>query len=126
MLNTIFLQAAEDSADTANQGAGMMNLLFIIGIIVVFYFFMIRPQKKQQQKIEEERNNLREGDTVVTTGGLYGKIEGVHTATDKNGKTYATSFVIKLKPDYQTRVEVSKDCVFKDVADMANAEANKK
>jgi preprotein translocase subunit YajC len=119
MLNTIFLQAeAEAGAVEGGTNPGMMNLIFIIGIIVVFYFFMIRPQKQQQKKIEEERKNMKEGDNVITNGGMYGKIDSVNTATDAKGNTVVTSFIIKLKPDYQTRIEVSKDCVFKDLNDL--------
>ena len=121
MLNTIFLvaEAAADAA-AAEGGAnpGIMNLIFIVGIIVVFYFFMIRPQKQQQKKIEEERKNMKVGDNVITNGGMYGKIDSVNTATDAKGNTVATSFIIKLKPDYQTRIEVSKECVFKDLNDL--------
>ena len=123
MFNTLLLQATE-AAQTAQEGAevagnpGITNLLFIVGIIVVFYFFMIRPQKKQQQKIEEERNSMKVGDNVITNGGLYGKIDGINTATDKKGNQVAESFIIKLKPEYQVRIQVSKDCVFKDLSDL--------
>lgn len=118
MFNTIFLEAEGAAAEGAGAGMGIGNLLFIIGIIVVFYFFMIRPQKKQQQKIEEERNNMKVGDNVVTSAGMFGKIEGINTATDQKGRTVVESFIIKLKPDYQTRVQISKDCVYKDLNDL--------
>ena len=120
MLNTILLEA-ETAAETAEAGnnAGVMNIVFIVGIIVVFYFFMIRPQKQQQKKIEEERNNMKVGDNVVTSGGMYGKIESINTVTDQKGKTQVESFIVKLKPDYQTRIQISKDCVFKDLNDLA-------
>ncbi|MBP5345440.1 MAG: preprotein translocase subunit YajC [Bacteroidales bacterium] len=124
MLNTLLLQAteaaqaAQEGAAEPGAGAGITNLLFIVGIIVVFYFFMIRPQKKQQQKIEEERNNMKVGDNVITNGGLYGKIDGINTTTDKKGNSVAESFIIKLKPEYQVRIQVSKDCVFKDLSDL--------
>ncbi len=121
MFNTIFLQ---EEAAAAENPMGAMNLLFIIGIFVVFYFFMIRPQKQQQKKIEEERKNMKVGDNIITNGGMFGKIESVNTATDKKGNTIVTSFVIKLKPDYQTRIEISKDCVFKDLNDL-NASVQK-
>lgn len=117
MFNTIFLQDAA-TVDNAGAGMGIGNLLFIIGIIVVFYFFMIRPQKKQQQKIEEERNNMKVGDSIITSGGMFGKIEGVNTVTDQKGRTVVESFIIKLKPDYQTRIQISKDCVYKDLNDL--------
>lgn len=116
MFNTIFLQEA------APEGAGMSNLIFIVLIIVVFYFFMIRPQRQQQKKIEEERNNMKVGDNVITTGGLYGKIEGINTTTNQKGQTIVESFIIKLKPDNQTRILVSKECVYKDLNDMTSAQ----
>lgn len=118
MLYSILLQASEvaaDAADMAQQPSPYGNLLFIVAIIAVFYFFMIRPQNKQRQKLAEERNAMKVGDNVVTSSGVYGKIDGINTVTDQKGKTQVESFVIKLKPDYNTRIVVYKDCVNKDV-----------
>ena len=114
IFNTLFLQETAQEATQEAPAMGM-NWLFIIGIIAVFYFFMIRPQQK---KVEEERNNMKVGDNVITNGGMYGKIESINTTTDKKGKSVVESFVIKLKPDYQTRIQISKECVFKDLNDM--------
>ena len=47
----------------------MMGLMF-----VVMYFFMIRPQIKKQKKEREYRSALKQGDAVITIGGIYGKI----------------------------------------------------
>lgn len=116
MLYTTLLQA-ETAAEGA-QNSGMVNLIFIVGIIFVFYFFMIRPQNKQRQKLAEERNNMKVGDNVVTSSGVYGKIDGINTVTDNKGKTQVESFIIKLKPDYNTRIVVYKDCVNKDVNEL--------
>ena len=79
-------------------------------------------QKKQQQKMEEERNSMKVGDNVITNGGMYGKIDGINTVTDKKGNAVPESFIIKLKPEYQVRIQVSKDCVFKDLSDMNAAQ----
>lgn len=101
-------------------GAGWQSWIWIILLIVVFYFFMIRPQQQQQKKLREERNKLQKGDSVVTSGGLYGKIEGVKMGpADKNGRQEPESFLVSLKPDYTTQVLVSKECVFKDINDLA-------
>lgn len=114
MLNTILLQAA------ANNGAAM-SWIWIILIIVVFYFFMIRPQQQQQKKLRDERNKMQKGDNVITSGGLYGKIDGINTRPNKKGEQEVESFVITLKPD-GTKVQVSKECVFKDLNDMQTAQ----
>lgn len=119
MLNTILLQT--------QQGGGMSTIIFLVLIIGIFYFFMIRPQQQQQKKLREERNKMQKGDQVITSGGLYGKIEGVKNGpADKNGKVEVESFLISLKPDYSTTILVSKDCVFKDVNDVAAAQAQSK
>jgi len=114
MLYTTLLQAETAGA----ENSGMINILFIVGIIAVFYFFMIRPQNKQRQKLAEERNNMKKGDNVVTSSGVYGKIDGINTVTDAKGKTQVESFIITLKPDYNTRIVVYKDCVNKDVSEI--------
>jgi preprotein translocase subunit YajC len=65
----------------AGGGAGVMNIVMLLGIMVVFYFFMIRPQ---QQKVKEQQkfvDALKEGDKVVTLGGLHGKLVAVREKT---------------------------------------------
>ena len=116
MFNSIFLQAPA-------AGGGASQWIFIILIIAVFYFFMIRPQQQQQKKLNEERKKMQKGDHVITSGGLYGKIEGVKMGpANKKGVAEPESFIVSLKPDYNVNVQVSKECVFKDMNDVvANA-----
>ena len=119
MLTTILLQAPQ-------QGSPYSSLLLLVGFIVIFYFFMIRPQQQQQKKLREERNQMKKGDHVITSGGLYGKIEGVKMGpADKKGNSVPESFLVSLKPDYTVTVQISKECVFKDAADVAAAQPQK-
>ena len=76
MLNTILLQAAGGAP--AGGGSGWSSMIMIIALIAIFYFFMIAPQKKREKKINEFRNNLKNGDKVVTIGGIYGRIREVN------------------------------------------------
>jgi preprotein translocase subunit YajC len=57
------------------------NVLLWVGIIGIFYFFMIRPQQKKQKDQKSFIENLKKGDSVVTIGGLHGKIASVDGAT---------------------------------------------
>ena len=109
MFNTILLIQAASNAP-------MMSWVWIILIVVVFYFFMIRPQQQQQKKLREERNKMQKGDHIITSGGLYGKIDGVITRTNKKGEQEVVDFIVTLKPD-GTKVQISKECVFKDLND---------
>lgn len=46
----------------------------LVLMLVVFYFFLIRPQQKKQKELKAFRENLKQGDKVVTIGGIHGKI----------------------------------------------------
>ena len=54
-----------------------MQLLPLIAIFVIFYFFLIRPQQKRMKQHREMVSNVKRGDTVVTSGGLIGKVTRV-------------------------------------------------
>ena len=46
-------------------------------MIVVFYFFMIRPNVRKQKDLRNFRDALKKGDKIITTGGIYGKINNI-------------------------------------------------
>lgn len=69
----LFLQAAGGTT----QSNPFITFLPLILVFVVFYFFMIRPQMKKQKEMNNYRSSLKRGDKVVTTGGLYGRINEV-------------------------------------------------
>ncbi len=51
-----------------------MSFLPIIAMFAIFYFLLIRPQSKKQKEHKTMLENLKEGDSVLTTGGIYGTI----------------------------------------------------
>ena len=59
------------------QGSSLMTFLPIIFIFVIFYFLLIRPQQKQKKEHQNLLSNLREGDNVLTSGGIYGRVTGI-------------------------------------------------
>lgn len=56
-------------------------MIMIIAIIAIFYFFMIAPQQKKQKKINAFRDSLKNGDKVVTIGGIYGRVREIKDNT---------------------------------------------
>ncbi|QKZ11117.1 preprotein translocase subunit YajC [Spirosoma sp. KUDC1026] len=72
----LFLQAPAGSSTSM-----IYNVLLWVGIIGVFYFFMIRPQQKKQKDQKSFVDNLKKGDSVVTIGGLHGRIVSVDGTT---------------------------------------------
>ena len=75
MLNLIFLQAAP-AAQGAQQSSWSFWVMMIV-IFVIFYFFMIRPQTKRQKEIKKFQDSLENGKTVITQGGIYGRVREV-------------------------------------------------
>lgn len=58
-------------------GSGSEVLMQIVPfaiILVIMYFMILRPQQKRQKNHQEMIKNVRRGDTVVTSGGLIGKV----------------------------------------------------
>ena len=63
------------------QGGDTMAMLNSLWPFVlmggIFYFMLWRPQKKEQQKRQDLLNSLKEGDEIITIGGIYGKIKAI-------------------------------------------------
>jgi preprotein translocase subunit YajC len=43
-------------------------------ILIIMYFLILRPQQRKAKEHQDLIKNVRRGDTVVTTGGLIGKV----------------------------------------------------
>ncbi len=53
---------------------GDSMLIPMILVFVIFYFFLIRPQQQKMKQHREMLEALRRGDTIVTAGGVIGKV----------------------------------------------------
>jgi preprotein translocase subunit YajC len=73
LITPAFAQAA-GAGDTNSM---LMSLLPFALIFVIMYFLILRPQQKKVKDHAELVKNIRRGDTVVTSGGLVGKVTKV-------------------------------------------------
>ena len=55
----------------------LVSLLPFVLIFVIMYFLILRPQQKRVKQHQEMVKNVRRGDTVITNGGLIGKVTKV-------------------------------------------------
>ncbi len=88
------------------MGGGGMSSFVMLGLIVlIFYFFMIRPQLKKQKEQKKFREALKNGDKVVTIGGIHGKILEVNETnvllSVDNGKLRVEKSAISYTDDDQ-------------------------
>lgn len=50
-------------------------------MIAIMYFFMWRPESKRRKQMEQFRQGLKEGDKIITAGGIYGTVKEVGQQT---------------------------------------------
>ena len=55
----------------------ILQLVPFILIFVIMWFLIIRPQQRRAKEHQEMIKNVRRGDTVVTSGGIIGKVTKV-------------------------------------------------
>ncbi|MCI4679587.1 preprotein translocase subunit YajC [Rhodoblastus acidophilus] len=65
-------------AQTASGGANGADFLIQMApfgiILIIMYFLILRPQQQRAKAHQDMISNIRRGDTVVTNGGLIGKV----------------------------------------------------
>ncbi len=57
--------------------SAIMQLAPIVIIMVIFYVLLILPAQRRQKKTQQMISALKNGDKVITNGGLFGTIVGV-------------------------------------------------
>jgi preprotein translocase subunit YajC len=53
---------------------GLWGIAPLIPIFAIFYFLLIMPQQRKQKKWQQMLSDLKNGDKVITSGGLRGTI----------------------------------------------------
>ena len=73
--------------------------LIFLAIGLIFYFIVFLPNKKRQKALKDMLNNLKNGDKVITSGGIFGVVAGI-----KDDR-------IQLKVADQVKIEISKSAI---------------
>jgi preprotein translocase subunit YajC len=60
-----------------SPGADFSFFIPMIAIFLIFYLLLIRPQQRRQKDHEKQLAAIERGDSVVTAGGIHGKVTGV-------------------------------------------------
>jgi preprotein translocase subunit YajC len=62
---------------TGGAGGSLGMFLPMIIVMGIFYVMLILPQQRQRKKTQAMLAALKNGDKVVTTGGIYGTVNGI-------------------------------------------------
>ncbi|WP_299229366.1 preprotein translocase subunit YajC [uncultured Bacteroides sp.] len=93
----------------AQGGADYSFLIMMVAIFAIMYFFMIRPQNKKQKEIANFRKTLEIGQSVITAGGIYGKVKELED----------NAVVVEIAPS--VKIKVDRNSIYAD----AQAQVNK-
>ena len=61
-------------ASPGQQISPLIQLIPFALVLAIFYFVILLPTKNRQKKVEAFLASLKEGDKVVTSGGIFGSI----------------------------------------------------
>ncbi len=92
----MWISPAYAQAPGGGGGDFFITLLPLILIFAVFYFLLIRPQQKKMKEHQQMIENLKKGDTVVTAGGIVGRITRVEAGED--------TVQVEIAPGVQVRI----------------------
>ena len=79
-LSALVAVPAFAQAQGGGAGAIVTQLVPLVLIFAIMYFLLIRPQQKKLKDHQKMVEALRRGDTIVTSGGLIGKVTRVEDA----------------------------------------------
>ena len=100
MMHSMFGFLAMTQPGQGGESPGLFqSLLPFVLIFGVFYFLLIAPARKKQKKHQEMLGKIKNGDKVVTNGGIHGTIVGV------------SDDVVQVKIADQLRIDVSRNAI---------------
>lgn len=83
------------------SGGNYVMMLPYLLIFVIFYFLILRPMQKQKKDQQRMLAELKNGDNVLTSGGIIGTIVGVQEDD---------TLVLRVKPD-NIKIQVARSAV---------------
>jgi preprotein translocase subunit YajC len=94
---------AQGFPSLGGEGSMITSLLPFVLIFVIMYFLILRPQQKRVKAHQELVKNVRRGDTVITNGGLIGRVTKV---VDDNEMEIEVSDGVRIRQMRQMIAEV--------------------
>ncbi|MEJ5258164.1 MAG: preprotein translocase subunit YajC [Fervidobacterium sp.] len=94
---------------TSTSGALMQMLIMLLIFFAMMYFLVILPQRRREKEFKQMIESLKKGDTIITTGGVVGKIVDIKKD------------VIKIKSANSTELEIHKAYIAKVIKEKEEA-----
>ena len=86
------------SPQSGGGSPGMMGQIVLFGsIFLIFFLLVIRPQQKKVKKHQQMLTALQKGDQIITSSGIYGKINKYFDDKDYILVEIADKIIVKLQ-----------------------------
>ena len=86
----------------ATGGGGFGGFLIPLGLMfAIMYFMVIMPQQRQRKKMQEMLGALKTGDKIVTSGGIYGTVNGID----------GDSVILKISSEPQVKIRIARAAI---------------
>ena len=93
----MFTTVAYAQTAAANPMDPLGSLLIpMLAMLLIFYFLVIRPQSKRADEQRQKVNGVRRGDTVVTSGGMLGRVTKVSDNSDEIEVELADNLKVRI------------------------------
>ncbi|CAK8163184.1 preprotein translocase subunit YajC [Candidatus Xenohaliotis californiensis] len=81
-----------------------LNIIPLLVIMAIFYFLVLNPQQKRSKEHKQMLNTLKNGDKIITNGGIIGTITSIE---ETNAMCIATAS--------DTIIQITKEAVLKKI-----------
>jgi len=83
-------------------GSGLSTMIIPLGLMfAIMYFMVIMPQQRQRKKMQEMLGALKTGDKIVTSGGIYGTVNGID----------GDSVILKISSEPQVKIRIARAAI---------------
>ena len=84
------------------SGGGFGGFLIPLGLMfAIMYFLVIMPQQRQRKKMQAMLAELKTGDKIITSGGIYGTINGID----------GDSVILKISSEPQVKIRIARAAI---------------
>ena len=86
----------------ATGGGGFGGFLIPLGLMfAIMYFMVIMPQQRQRKKVQAMLADLKSGDKIITSGGIYGTVNGID----------GDSVILKISSEPQVKIRIARAAI---------------
>ncbi len=106
-------QQAPTSVPGSGAAAFTQMIIMLLIFFAMMYFLVILPQRRREKEFKQMIESMKKGDSVITSGGIVGKIIDIRKDT------------IKIKSANNTELEVHKAYIAKVIKEKEEKEPEK-